>query len=213
MCVEADASKCLILAAAYITKQCLFFPSLTIILLITSISYTVRLIKIFHIACFSHRRMSAEGVFFYFFFFFSCFMFGQDEEGIAVCKYCGYCSSNFEVCEGCNRKLPPDVKVVIKKRKLEGSDSGPDRERTCGGGKMNASPTTNGPTMSKRTFYGNKLQTQNTAFTGKVGDLTNDFVIKNTGRSFPRRRGSGVPRIGGRGKKSKEPGELACFVS
>ncbi|XP_076444535.1 uncharacterized protein LOC143282710 isoform X2 [Babylonia areolata] len=127
----------------------------------------------------------------------------EDEEGHAVCKYCGYCSSNFEVCEGCKRKLPPDVKVVVKKRKTENAEQGDERERTCGGGKVNSVPSGAGTVVNRRTsLYTNKLQTQGTAFSNT---LSSDLPGKITGQStYTRRRGSGA-RGSYRSKKPKEP--------
>ncbi|XP_070191434.1 uncharacterized protein [Littorina saxatilis] len=137
----------------------------------------------------------------------------DDEDGSALCKYCGYCSVDFEVCEGCSRKLPVDVKVVVKRRKVEQPvENESETERTVGGGKINTSSSTDTPTctaaiIDKKAFYGSKLQTQNSAFANKMEEFSSEFTIKPTGRTFTRRgRGAGSRGVG-RTRKPKEPKE------
>ena len=98
---------------------------------------------------------------------------------------------------------------MIKKRKVESADAVSERERTCGGGKVNSAPSPGGPSLEKKKFYGEKLQTQGAAFSAKVDEFSSEFAIKNTGRVHTHRRGNGTSRGAGRGRKSrqlKEPG-------
>jgi hypothetical protein len=140
----------------------------------------------------------------------------QDEEGMAVCKHCGSTSQDLDRCEGCNRVFPADVKLIIKKKKLDMDCHPPtDDQRTFGGGKVTAGPSeagdvSNGPTIEKRMFYGNKLKAQD--FAGKMEEFSSEFDIKDTGsrvvrRSRPGLRG-GRGRGPGRGRKSQEIGQI-----
>ena len=96
-----------------------------------------------------------------------------------MCKCCGYNSSIFDKCEGCNRKLPTEAKPVIKKRKVESADAVSERERTHGGDKFKSAPSTSGPTPEKKKFYGDKLQVRGAAFRAENGEFSSEFAIKS----------------------------------
>ena len=125
---------------------------------------------------------------------------------------------NLQKCDGCNRKFPTDVKVIVKKKSKLGRGRGGhgspsfNVERTWGGGKLSDNGEA-GPTMDKKMFYSNKLQAQD--FAAKMGEFSEEFSIKDTGKSMMRgspgmRFMRGSPRgRGGRGgrKRQREIGQ------
>ncbi|XP_076466538.1 uncharacterized protein LOC143297891 isoform X2 [Babylonia areolata] len=114
----------------------------------------------------------------------------DDEEGTTLCKYCGQCSSNLNSCDVCKRNFPPDIEVFIKKRKTDTPDSVLERERTCGGGKVNPSPSTTNFVLDKKTFYGKKVAAEGGSYSDEEEEMEDNFVIKSTERTFSRLQGN-----------------------
>ena len=99
---------------------------------------------------------------------------------------------------------------------MESTEAVSERERTCGGGKVNSAPSPSGPSLEKKMFYGDKLQTQGAAFSAKMDEFSGEFAIKSTGRVYTRRRGNGTARGTGRSRKSremKEPGRSSSELT
>ncbi|KAL8613712.1 hypothetical protein ACOMHN_029804 [Nucella lapillus] len=130
----------------------------------------------------------------------------NDGEGRAVCKYCGYCSTNLETCEGCSRAFPPDTKVILVKKQETAEADNEREQRTCGGGKVNSTPAIAGPSASKKALYGNKLQAPEAGLaTNTSYAAPNNLAGKTPTRgSYTRQRGSGARR-GSYRRKLKEP--------
>nr|KAG5706870.1 hypothetical protein BaRGS_004205 [Batillaria attramentaria] len=121
----------------------------------------------------------------------------EDEEAYAVCRYCGYTSTNVDYCEGCQRKLPMDVKVCIKKRRSAGDGS--DLFPGSGDEKAENLPGA----VDKKSFYGNKLKTQAAAFKNKISEFAKEFDVKPKKPQRGRKPGT-TPRNIGRGRKIRE---------
>lgn len=124
---------------------------------------------------------------------------------MAVCRYCGYSSSDTAYCESCKRKFPQDVKIVIKKRKLNpgGRDGSPASKP-----EVPAKPITT--FMEKKKFYGQKMQIQAAGFGDKQEESSKEISPKKTPRSNRGRRINTGLKGAGRTRRFrdllKEPG-------
>lgn len=131
---------------------------------------------------------------------------------MAVCRYCGYSSSDFERCESCHRKFSENVKIVVKKRSAV--DAGLDQLRIQTSPSSGPEAKLNRSVIDKKSFYkGRQLssETPSSKMTpGKEGTHQSSSPSPR-GRGGRRGKTGTSPRKPARSKKIKdslkEPGE------
>ncbi|XP_025098063.1 sentrin-specific protease 6-like isoform X1 [Pomacea canaliculata] len=129
----------------------------------------------------------------------------EDEEAVAVCRYCGYSSSDFERCESCRRKFSENVKIVVNKRSA--GDAGLDQLRIQTSPSSGPEAKLNRSVIDKKSFYkGRQLssETPSSKMTpGKEGTHQSSSPSPR-GRGGRRGKTGTSPRKPARSKKIKD---------